>query len=838
MSANYSNKEFYFYDPRLKMTLAGRFLVRVLSSIVYLVMLISSVVFLISQIPAARWFGILLVLFLIDYIANRQNSYRLISQMPRGKKINLEIFLLPKSFVLIERAYDKSLLQKTDFYLELLIQLLDVKNIKNGLKRLDVDAESFRQKTEEILKSTQGKEINSEESLKEIQVLVVEAFNRSLKNGSQFIKPQELFSALANLKDADLSRLFSLFSIDPGDLERALIFDSISGKFFGLRYLPAAIGGFIIGPTRIRHRIMNRAWTSRPTPNLDRYSTDFTDLARRGESGFLIGHQDEYSRLVDSISRPINPNAILIGDPSIGKEALISHLAYQIINDQVPQTIFDKRLVGIRIADLVAGANPEDLQSRMQKIVQEISLAGNIILYIPEIHNLLKTSGEAYLSAADALMPIIQNNAFPVIGTTYAREFKEYIEPRTDFLDVFEVIRVSEISPADAEKLLVYESLLLERQTKVTISFKAIKESVTLAKKYLHEKFLPASAEELLKDALMDAKRSGEKVLTADKVIEITEEKTKIPIHQFTNLEAGELLNLENIIHQRLIDQEEAVKAVSQAIREYRSGLAKKGGPIASFLFVGPTGVGKTELSKILAKIQFGSEDLMIRFDMSEYQDKQSFYRFIGSPDGKISGALTEAVTQKPYSLVLLDEFEKAFPDILDLFLQVLDDGRLTDNFDRVVDFQNTIIIATSNAHSDIINESLRSGESMDQIAGYLKTKLTDVFKPELLNRFSKIIIFKELSLDDVSKITDLNLADLADLAQQQGITLSFDPAVAKKIAQLGYDPAFGARPLRQVINEKLRSLLSEKILKGEVRKGSKAKVVLSGEDFQFVPEV
>ncbi|MCL5733233.1 MAG: ATP-dependent Clp protease ATP-binding subunit [Patescibacteria group bacterium] len=837
MADNYLNKEFYFSDPRLKMTLAGRFLVRVLALIVFLVLLISSVIFIFSQISSIRWAGILLFIFVIDYMIHRSNASRSIGQMPKDKKVNLNIFFLPKSFNLVERAYDKGLLQKTDFYLELLLQLLESGEIRNGLKRLDVDPESFKQKTEEVLKSSTGQKLSQNEFLRQIEELAVEAFARAAQNGSQFIRPQELFSALANLKDENNSRIFSLFSINSGDLERALIFDSVSRKILGWRSLPSAVSGFVRPAKHSRHRIMNRAWTSRPTPALDRYSVDFTDLARQGESGFLIGHQGEYNRLIDAISRPINPNALLIGEPSIGKEALISHLAYQIVNDKVPSSIFDKRLVGIQIADLVAGAKPEELQTRIQKIVQEIFLAGNIILYIPEIHNLIKTSGEAYLSAADALMPIIRNNSFPIIGSTYPREFKEYIEPRTDFLDIFDVIRVAEISETDAEKLLVYESLLLEAKTKIIISFKAIKEAVILAKKYMHEKFLPASAEDLLKDALMEAKRNQEKVLTADRVINVAEEKTKIPIHQFSSLEAGELLNLESIIHERLIDQEEAVKSVSQALREYRSGLVKNNGPIASFLFVGPTGVGKTELSKILAKIQFGNENLMIRFDMSEYQDKQSFYRFIGSPDGQISGMLTEAVMQKPYSLVLFDEFEKAYPDILNLFLQVLDDGRLTDNFGRTVDFKNTIIIATSNAHSDIINESLRNGETMEQIAGYLKTKLVDVFKPELLNRFSKIIIFKELSMDDVSQIAELNLKDLADIAQDQGITLSFDPAAVKKIAQLGYNPAFGARPLRQVVNEKLRAPLSEEILKGKVAKGSSVKVNLSGDDFQFTSQ-
>jgi ATP-dependent Clp protease ATP-binding subunit ClpA len=252
-------------------------------------------------------------------------------------------------------------------------------------------------------------------------------------------------------------------------------------------------------------------------------------------------------------------------------------------------------------------------------------------------------------------------------------------------------------------------------------------------------------------------------------------------------------------------------------------------------LFVGPTGVGKTELAKLLAEIQFGSQKMMVRFDMTEYQDKQSFFRFIGSPDGTVRGALTDAVLEKPYSLILLDEFEKAYPDILNLFLQVLDDGRLTDNMGRVVDFTNTIIIATSNAHSDIINDSLSKGESIDNIAEYLKSRLVDVFKPELLNRFSKIIIFKNLEPKDLPAIVELNLQDLSAAVKAQGIALTFSPEAITRIAKLGYDPTFGARPLRRVIDEHVRAPLSEALLSKKIAKGAHVECVVSGENLDFI---
>lgn len=317
-------------------------------------------------------------------------------------------------------------------------------------------------------------------------------------------------------------------------------------------------------------------------------------------------------------------------------------------------------------------------------------------------------------------------------------------------------------------------------------------------------------------------------------MIKALEEKVNIPVHEAEGEEAEALLNLEETIHKRLIGQEEAVKVVSAALREYRSGLTRPGGTIANFLFVGPTGVGKTELAKILARIQFGSESAMVRFDMTEYQSKESFYRFIGSPDGKTSGALTEAVLQKPYCLILLDEFEKAYPDILNLFLQVFDDGRLTDNLGRTVGFQNTIIIATSNAHSDIINQSLSKGERMSDIAEYLKGRLTDVFKPELLNRFSKVVVFGDLSPDDVRAIARINLADLAGTLSEQGIKLELDESAIAQIAKIGYEPAFGARPLRRAIEDSLRAPLAEKLLRKEIKRGDDVKISFRDNIFQF----
>ncbi len=535
------------------------------------------------------------------------------------------------------------------------------------------------------------------------------------------------------------------------------------------------------------------------------------------------------------LSRPGRPNALLIGDAGAGKDTIVNHLAFQIAHDRVPKPLFDKRLIELHISSLISSASSGELEARLKQLINEIMRAANIALYIPDIHQLSKTAPKGEISAIDILLPFFRGSEVSVIGTTSPREYKQYIETNSDFSSTFEEIKVEELSEEEAVRYLVYQSLVLERTQKITISFGAVKQAVRLAHKYFRQTLLPGSAEDLLKEAVSRATREDKRILNAEDIILAAEQRTNVPIHTATATEVKKLLNLEAEIHKYLIDQEEAVKAVSTALREYRSGLARKGGPMAAFLFVGPTGVGKTETAKILARLQFGSEDFMIRFDMTEYQDKQSIIRFIGSADGAISGALTSAVLEKPYSLILLDEFEKAHPDILNLFLQVFDDGRLTDGLGRVVNFENAIIIATSNAHSILIKEELERGNTIKQIGEIIKKRLTEYFKPELINRFSKIVVFKNLSPEDIKAIARLRLNELGQiLLATQGIALEIDESAVAAVAKLGYDPVFGARPLRGVISEQLRAPLAEKILKQELIKGSKVKLGYTGERFQF----
>ncbi len=792
---------------------------------------------LISDVSRLRWIGIFLAIIIADFILHLQTSNYSVDSFFRGWIPGNNVALCTDREVIhhLVSAFERSESMGGDFELIALQTFLDKPMVAYSLERLDMPPKEVRKKVDaEIEKSiASGQKISRSELLGKIRLILVDAAYSAHFHGRTSIDSESVFSTLVQSKNPLINKIFDYFSVSPKDVDAALIF----GKFSHSRFrVPLLTGGFAMKLVKIKPHRVNRTFTSRPTLILDRFSKDLTDVARAGVEGFLIGHQKEYDQMIDALSRAGSRNALLVGEPGIGKSSIVAHLAFKIISDEVPASLFDRRLVELSIGDLISGADTQELSQRLSAVVKEIISAGNIILYLPEIHLLSKTSQSGGIELADLLMPIIKSDAFPIIGATYPKEYKEFIETKSDFSGAFEIIHVNEITPQEAITLLTYDAIVFERKYNIEINFSAIKQAVLLAAKYFHYRPLPASARDIFKEAISMATQRRLKELTGQDIAAIVERKTNVPIHKTGKEEAQTLLNLEEIIHKQYIDQDEAVTAVSEALRAYRSGLSRKGGPIATFLFVGPTGVGKTELSKILADIQFGSEKYMVRFDMSEYQQKESLSRFIGSPDGKLAGTLTEAIIQNPYSLILLDEFEKASPDILNLFLQVFDDGRLTDSLGRVVDFQNTIIIATSNAHSVYIQEQIRNGKKISDFESDLKNKLSDFFKPELINRFSGLIVFKPLSEEDIAFIAQLNLQSLSEtLMDSQGIELDFDDAVVKRIAQIGYDPAFGARPLRKAIDNTIKSALSKKILSGEIVHGQKIKVEINDSgDFMF----
>lgn len=806
------------------------FIVRLVGFCFYLVLVAAAVVFILSGSGRLIALGTLLLLFLLDRLLHARDGEKTLSELSGGG--NVALALTPASYKIIGYAFRKSRGTNANFYLILLTLLAERKEIREVLKRLDVDPDNFLKKAKAIFGNKN--DLAGDQYLNVLSDLVLSAFRNAALHGDRFIYPRNIFAAIFDVKDGDLPKVLTASGLTKEDVESAVVFGKWRRMFGGVRFLPRLVGGFAHEPRFLRHRVMNRAWTAKPTPTLDKFSTDLTDLARGRAIGLLIGHEKEYEYLIQVISRPGKPNALLVGEAGVGKSTIIDHLAFSMIKDEVPEVLFDKRLVSLEVNNLIANAPQEILSARLNEVTDEIVTAGNIVLFIPDVHNLFRTSA-ASMNAIDMILPIIKNAAIPVIGETYPREFKEYIEPRSDFLEQFEIVRVDEISEEEATRFLIYQGLILEREYGVFVPFSSIREAVYLAKRYFHAKPLPGSAVDLLKQALAKVREDKKKTLAVADIDSVAEKISRIPIQRVTSGEAEKLLDLEGIIHKEFINQDAAVSSVSKALREYRSGLSRQGGPIASFLFVGPTGVGKTELSKILAEVQFGSKSAMQRFDMSEFQDKMSIWTLIGNPDGTKTGSLTDAVSENPYTLVLLDEFEKSHPDVLNLFLQVFDDGRLTDSLGKTVDFQNTIIIATSNANSDFIKSEIEGGKTVEEISDEIKKRLSAYFKPELLNRFSDIVVFRGLKEEEIKQIADLSVKELGEtLAEEKGISIVYDDEVLAELGRLGYDPVFGARPLRKVISDKIKSVLAEKILEGNLEKGDTVKISLQNGNFEF----
>lgn len=749
------------------------------------------------------------------------------------KVIDVDVFVRKDVEKLVLKTYYEAIEYKRDFRLLLFKYLINESIVFRSLVKMDV-------KPKEVI-ATINKELglrvdNDEKELKEyIKELIARAFSETLEIRNNQITKSALFLALIDdQKGGIMNVVITKYDINHDDISNALIL--LGMPVPSVDHLTAGVGDFFRLRMKYGYKFkVDRAFMSRPTRYLDKVSIDLTALAQKMKIGFLIGHDREFDQMMNILLRPGLNNIMLIGEPGSGKETMVMYLAMKIVYDEVPKSLFDKRLIMLNIGEITQGAeNVGELQSRLSKIVKEVIEAGNIILYIPNIYNLKQTNIEnTGINAADFLKQIFQSSLVPIIGSTTALEFHTIIEKDAEFCNIFEKVKMEEITENEAVKILSYEALALERQSGVVITYKSIKRAVNLAKKYITDKLLPSSASDLLKEAISYVKANRRNVVCEDDIILLVENKTNIPVSKVTKNESANLLDLENIIHRKLIDQEEAVKAVANAIREYRAGLSKSKGPIATFLFVGPTGVGKTELSKILANTYFGSEEKMIRFDMSEFQDEQSISRFIGSSDGKITGLLTEAVKNNPFSLILLDEFEKANSKILNLFLAVFDEGRLTDVTGRLINFNNTIIICTSNALSEYIKEELDKGTSYATLSDNVKNKLTNVYRPELLNRFSKVLVFKPLLKEHIFEIAKLHFQKLKNLLlKEQGIYLDIGEDALVRLAEVGFDPVFGARPLEGAIRDNIKSKLSEVILKNELGKNMKVLVDMENNDF------
>lgn len=580
--------------------------------------------------------------------------------------------------------------------------------------------------------------------------------------------------------------------------------------------------GFKVGPIGG----VNRGWTGRVTPALDQYSTDLTLEAIKGHLRLMIGKKKPFAEVARVLSRARKSNALLVGPPGSGKNSLVDGIAQAVIRGAEEESFRGRRVIALDTGALVAGAKSQgELGERLQDILAEIELSRGIIIFIDEIHNLVVSGGEIETAFVfNALRPHLATGKLQLIGATSWENYRKYIAPNEAFAQVFELVEVPAATKEESVEIIEYQTFELERiNKKVKIAFPAIRASVEMSDRLIYERVLPDKALDILEAAVLTKQNAGGGVVGEEEIAEVVAEETHIPVTKITKKEAKELLSLEERIHKGLINQEEAVQAVSDALRRARAGMREEEKPIASFLFVGPTGVGKTELSKTLAEVYFGNRDAMARVDMSEFADARNIYRLIGSPPGagaEEPGQLTEAVRQRPFSLILLDEFEKAHPKIANLFLQVFDDGRLTDGRGETVDFTNTIIIATSNAGTKFIQDQLLAGRSIEEFSDAFLEELRNIFPPELLNRFDGVMIFKPLKPEHVRKIVELKLKGVEkDLADRE-IKLEATPEFVSRIAELGYAPEWGARPLTRVIQNRVQAVLAKKILAGEIREG------------------
>ena len=644
------------------------------------------------------------------------------------------------------------------------------------------------------------------------------------------------------------------------------------------------------------------------TPTLNNFGRDLTELAKSGKFDPVIGREKEIERVIQILSRRTKNNPVLLGEPGVGKTAVAEGLAQEIASGNVPELLKDKRVFSLDLSSVVAGAKYRgEFEERLKKAMEEIVRAGNVILFVDEMHTIIGAgAAEGAIDAANILKPSLARGELQMIGATTLNEYRKYVEKDAALERRFQPVTVGEPTVSETVSILKGIREKYEAHHGVKITDEAIEAAAKLSDRYITDRFLPDKAIDLVDEACsrvrlgaltappeikelekkldeaihdkqeavktqdfekaaslrdrehalrdeLDKKREGWKSsaahisaqIGAEDIAEVISNWTGIPVQRLAETESEKLRNLENVLHSRVIGQNEAVTAVAKAIRRGRVGLKDPKRPIGSFIFCGPTGVGKTELCKALAEALFGDESALIRIDMSEYMEKHSVSKLVGSPPGYVGfeegGQLTEKVRRKPYSVILFDEIEKAHPDVFNILLQILDDGQLTDSQGRRVDFKNCVIIMTSNVGARNISEPKSLGFASERTAADVQKnirsgvteELKRMFRPEFLNRVDDIIVFSQLSEDEIAEIARLMLSSLEKRLKANGINASFDDSAVRLLAKEGFDPVYGARPLRRAIQSKVEDLIAEKMLDGEINRGSL--ITVTADDSEIV---
>ncbi len=750
------------------------------------------------------------------------------------------------------------------------------------LQNQNLTAEKVKGSIEEIVGVGESIEDSNEISFTPRTKRVIEnAFLEARRLGTEYIGTEHLLIGIMKEGDCVATRIMLEEDVNPQSLYNELV-KVLSEE----------------GEENTENFNQSNKGSYNSTPTLNQYGSDLTKMAKEGKLDPVIGRKEEIQRVIQILSRRTKNNPCLIGEPGVGKTAVAEGLAEKIVAGDVPETLKNKRVVSMDIASMVAGAKYRgDFEERIKKALKEVKKAGDVIIFIDEIHTIVGAgSAEGAVDAANILKPLLARGEIQLIGATTLKEYRKYIEKDAALERRFSPVTVNE--PTEEETIQILYGLRdkYEAHHNVKITDEAIKSAVELSSRYINDRYLPDKAIDLIDEAaskvrmrsytepdsfkglkdeiekldkekeeairvqdfekaakirdkenakkkeLENAKKEWETkssknvlALKEEDIANVISSWTGIPVTKVSQSENDKLKNLEANLHKRVIGQDEAVSAVAKAIKRSRMGLKDPNKPIGSFLFLGPTGVGKTELSKALAENLFGSEDSLIRIDMSEYMESHSVAKLIGSPPGYVgydeAGQLTEKVRRKPYSVILFDEIEKAHPDVMNMLLQVLDDGRLTDSQGRTVNFKNTVIIMTSNVGAKLITdkktlgfiEEKESGEKEYQdIKKDVMGELKKEFKPEFLNRIDEIIVFHKLEDAQIRKIVDIMLNNVAKLLKEQGIKLTVDDKAKDIVAKKGTDKSFGARPLKRAIQTMIEDKIAEAMLDGKIKKEAK----------------
>lgn len=660
----------------------------------------------------------------------------------------------------------------------------------------------------------------------DLEQAILEALSAAQKSKHQRVNVSDLLSGLAR-HNPELGKIMVQAELELQDIDNLVWWlESLENRI-------AESKRFWEKKNLARHIPLAREWAAGYTITLDRYSTDWTKIIAKSGFEEIIGHESEIEQMERILDRDEINNVLLVGETGSGRGAVVRALAQKIMLGESSETLNYKRVVDLDMASLLAQTETvEQVEQLLDTIFQECVRAGNVILVIEEFHNY---AGGAVRPGAVDISGVLANYLhlpqFQIIAVTTFGGLHRYVEQNPSLASLFEKVELQELSTNDLIRLLENLALVQEQKYSRFVTYPAIREIISLTERYIHDLPFPRKATTLLDEVMVYVvHHTKSSFVLPEHVRKVVTEKTQIPVGKIERREKEILLGMEELLHKRIIDQEEAVEEVSSALRRARAEVKARKGPMGSFLFLGPTGVGKTETSKALAEIYFGAESKMIRLDMSEFQNVTDIPRLLGTSE--LEGLLTTPVREDPFSLILLDELEKAHPNILNLFLQVLDEGWITDGLGRKVDFKNTIIIATSNAGYQIILEAIKSGESWTGV----KQKLLDflfeegIYRPEFVNRFDAVVVFRPLSKENLLDIAELHLLQIKKNLKERGIEFQITQPLKEKIVELGYDPTFGARQMKRVIQDKVENALAKALLAEEIKRGDKVEV--SVEDF------